>query len=61
MAFGQQSLQHVLANKAGRAGEENFHEDDSKCWSWVSRGTSGEENLCNTEERGKLRMTSSGI
>jgi hypothetical protein len=45
MAFRQQSLQHVLANKASRASEENFHEDDSKCWSRVTRGTSGEEPL----------------
>src|SRR4051794_8563315 len=31
MAFHQQSLQHVLANKACGAGEENFHGENCTC------------------------------
>jgi hypothetical protein len=31
VAFRQQSPQHMPADKAGRAGEEDFHDDDSKC------------------------------
>jgi hypothetical protein len=34
VTIGKQSLQHVPADKARRAGEKNVHERILNCWAW---------------------------